>query len=138
MKTSELFESVRSESGDDVSLSLNAFYDDSLITNIDYRPMLKKKESDEFREQRYRARRAASDNPQLDAAMEAWEDKISLLGKETEQEILQLVVAYKNMVYGLITLAHQKIQEDWNNNVMSKVPGEPEATNGGSNGPQNT
>lgn len=140
MKTTELFEGgARSDSGDDVYLSMRPYGGDSLTINIDYRTITKDQTGEEFREQRYAARRAARTNPQLDDAMEEWENRMVAIEAETQEEILQLVVAYKNMVYGLLTLAHKKIQEDWNQNIMSQVPTEPEAQpTGNTNGSQTT
>lgn len=134
MKALELFEGVRNETGDDVYLSMRPGYGDSLTINIDYRTITQANKEDEgFQEQRYRARRAARTNPELEKAMEAWEDKISAFEKETEQEIIQLVGAYKNMVYGLLTLAHKKLMEDWEQNIMTNVPPADDGTFGGNN-----
>lgn len=58
MKTTELFEGITSESGDDVSLSMRPTYTDGLTININYRTITQPKEGEEFIEQRQRARRA--------------------------------------------------------------------------------
>lgn len=125
MKVNELFERVEGK-GYNVDLNMSPFGGANLSTNIHYNEINDRKDDGlhpDFRRQ-WLMSLAKEVDPQFEQINTAYSEYSEELKRETEEQISQLIQAYKNMVYGLITLAQKQREDYWNANVGSKIPEE--------------
>lgn len=125
MKVTELFERIEGK-GYNVDLSMSPFGSTNISTNIHYDEINDRKEdgiSKEFQRQ-WMLSLAKEIDPQVDQIGSAYNDHAIELSREAEAQIAQLIQAYKNMVFGIITLAEKQREDYWNTNVAPSIPEE--------------
>ncbi len=125
MKTKELFERIEGK-GYDVDFTLSPFGSNHLNVNINYRDIIQDKALHDNQEyvRQYMLMQGAKTHPEVEKLGTEYRAYVSTITKETEAQIGELVQAYKNMIYGLITLSETKCEQYWQQNVESQIPQE--------------